>query len=101
MRMRANVQIHLRPEILDPQGKTIEESLPALGFQGVSGVRVGKSIVFLVEGENESSIRDEVEKMCREFLANPVIETYDFSLSPIEGDSSSLPDPDRARTGGL
>jgi phosphoribosylformylglycinamidine synthase PurS subunit len=80
MRANVNVTVHLRPEILDPEGKTIEDSLPALGFAGVFGVRVGKSITFEIEGPDRQSIEATVRRMCEEFLANPVIEEFSYSI---------------------
>jgi phosphoribosylformylglycinamidine synthase len=68
------VEVTLRPGIADPQGATIERSLPALGFAGVNGVRVGKSIRFTVQADDEAAARREVEEMCEKFLTNPVIE---------------------------
>ena len=68
------VEVTLRPGIADPQGQTIERSLPALGFEGVNGVRVGKSIRFTVQADDEAAARREVEEMCEKFLTNPVIE---------------------------
>jgi phosphoribosylformylglycinamidine synthase len=68
------VEVSLREGIADPQGATIERSLPTLGFDGVSGVRVGKSIRFSIEATDEASARAEVEDLCARFLTNPVIE---------------------------
>jgi phosphoribosylformylglycinamidine synthase len=68
------VEVSLRPGIADPQGATIERSLPALGFDGVSGVRVGKLIRFTIDATDEGSARREVEDLCARFLTNPVIE---------------------------
>lgn len=69
-----SVEVRLRKGIADPQGATIERSLPALGFGGVSGVQVGKSIRFIVEAPSEYEARREVDEMCSRFLTNPVIE---------------------------
>ena len=69
-----HVEVRLRPGIADPQGSTIERALPSLGFDGVDGVRVGKSIRFTVDSADEAAARAEVEDMCRRFLTNPVIE---------------------------
>lgn len=74
MRFDVHVEVRLRPGIADPAGSTIERSLPTLGFGGVSGVRVGKSIRFAVEATDEATARAEVEDMCARFLTNPVIE---------------------------
>ena len=74
MRFDAVVEVTLRPGIADPQGATIERSLPALGFEGVSGVRVGKSIRFSIEAADEAEARRQVDDLCQRFLTNPVIE---------------------------
>ena len=76
------VEVSLREGIADPEGLTIERALPALGFSGVSGVRVGKSLRFVVEASSEAEARQQVEAMCERFLANPVIEYADISLRP-------------------
>jgi phosphoribosylformylglycinamidine synthase len=68
------VEVKHRAGIADPQGATIERSLPTLGFDGVSGVTVGKAIRFACEAVDEASARREVAEMCERFLTNPVIE---------------------------
>jgi phosphoribosylformylglycinamidine synthase len=68
------VEVQLRPGVADPQGATIERSLPTLGFDGVSGVRVGKCIRFSLEAGDEATARAEVDDLCARFLTNPVIE---------------------------
>lgn len=68
------VEVSLRPGIADPQGSTVERALPALGYDGVSRVRMGKAIRFAIEADDEASARSQVEDLCRRFLANPVIE---------------------------
>jgi phosphoribosylformylglycinamidine synthase len=74
------VEVSLREGVADPQGSTIERSLPTLGFDGVRGVRVGKSIRFEIEATDESAARDEVEDLCRRFLTNPVIEDAEIRI---------------------
>ena len=83
MTFDAVVHVSLRPGIADPQGATIERALPALGFEGVSGVGVGKSIRFTVESDDEASARSLVEDLCHRFLTNPVIEDSEISLSAV------------------
>ncbi|MHB1325252.1 MAG: phosphoribosylformylglycinamidine synthase subunit PurS [Thermoleophilia bacterium] len=76
--MKAKVYITPKAGILDPQGLTIERSLPALGFEGVSNVRVGKYIELeLPDGEAAGAAVDE---MCHKLLANPIIEDFKFEL---------------------
>jgi phosphoribosylformylglycinamidine synthase PurS subunit len=83
MRYEARVEITHLPGILDPQGATIERALPALGYDNVSEVRVGKSIRLVLEADDEAGARDQVEEMCRRLLANPVIEGYEIALSEL------------------
>jgi phosphoribosylformylglycinamidine synthase len=77
------VEVSLRPGIADPQGATIERSLPALGFDHVSGVRTGKAIRFSIDADGEAAARDQVDELCRRFLTNPVIE--DAQVTVAEG----------------
>lgn len=81
MKFDVLVEIRLRPGIADPQGATIERALPALGFAGVSQVGVGKAIRFTLDAPDEAEARSQVEELCRRFLANPVIEDSEMSLS--------------------
>lgn len=78
-----HVDVQLRPGIADPQGSTIERSLPTLGFDGITGVRVGKSIRFTIEAADEASARSEVDDLCRRFLTNPVIEDATIELEAV------------------
>jgi phosphoribosylformylglycinamidine synthase PurS subunit len=75
------VEVKPRPGIADPQGATVERALPALGFAGVRGVRIGKAIRFQVEADDEPAARARVEEMCQRFLTNPVIEDAEVSIS--------------------
>jgi len=75
-----HVDVQLRPGIADPQGSTIERSLPALGFDGIDEVRVGKSIRFRLEAADEASARQQVDDLCARFLTNPVIEDATVEL---------------------
>ena len=68
------VEVQLRPGIADPQGATIERALPALGFDGVRNVRVGKAMRFTVDANDAAAAEAEVVEMCGRFLTNPVIE---------------------------
>ncbi len=80
MQFSVLVEVRLRPGIADPQGATVERSLPALGFGDVSGVRVGKAVRFAVEAPDEAQARSRVAELCERFLTNPVIEDYDVSI---------------------
>ena len=69
--MRARVLIRPKEGILDPQGQTVERALPALGFDGVSDVRIGRLV------ELEVPDIAEVEAMCEKLIANPLVEDYE------------------------
>ena len=68
------VDVQLRDGIADPAGATVERSLPALGYRGISGVTVGKTVRFRIEAVDEKEARSVAEDLCVTFLANPVIE---------------------------
>ena len=74
------VEVTLRPGIADPQGATIERSLPLLGVSSVSGVRVGKAIRLTVHAVDEGNARTLVDDLCVRFLTNPVIEDASVSV---------------------
>ena len=83
MRYEARVEITHLPGIADPQGATVERSLPALGYDNVSHVRVGKSIRLVVDAPDEAAALAQVDEMCRRLLANPVIEAYEVELTEL------------------
>ena len=70
------VLVRLRPGLLDPQGKAVESSLPAMGWSNVSGVRVGRHVELTIEAEDEAAARAQVEEMARRLFSNPVIEDF-------------------------
>ncbi len=83
--MKAKVLIRPKEGILDPQGKAVERALPALGFEGVSDVRVGR----LVELETDDPSK--LDSLCEKLLANPLIEDFEVQL---EDDGEDEPAPD-------
>jgi phosphoribosylformylglycinamidine synthase PurS subunit len=70
--VRARVLIRPKEGILDPQGQTVERALPALGFEGVSDVRIGRLVELNVDDVSR------VGEMCERLLANPLIEDYEI-----------------------
>ena len=73
---RVIVDVMLKPEILDPQGKAVLGALPRLGFSGVRGVRQGKRFELELDGEADEARLAEVAVVAETLLSNPVIETY-------------------------
>ncbi len=78
------VETRLRPGIADPQGHTIERSLPHLGFEGIRSVRVGKAFRFDLEAVDEAEARAHADEVTQRFLINPVIEEADVSISAVQ-----------------
>ena len=75
------VEVTLRAGIADPQGSTIERALPALGFDGISGVTVGKAFRFTVDAPDQAAARSHVDELCQRFLTNPVMEDADITIT--------------------
>lgn len=86
MRYSVSIEVAGLDSMADPEGQTIERALPALGFEGVSEVRVGKVVRFLLESPDEASAAAQVEEMCGRLLANPVIETASVAITRREPD---------------
>jgi len=78
--MKARIRITLKAGVLDPQGKAIEHALTALGIPGVEDVRQGKYIEVKLGSASEAHARETVERMCKDLLANTVIENYSYEL---------------------
>jgi phosphoribosylformylglycinamidine synthase len=72
---RIAIDVLLKREILDPQGRAVERALPRMGYEGVGDVRVGKHLELDVDADGDA-LRDQIERMCADFLTNPVIESY-------------------------
>jgi phosphoribosylformylglycinamidine synthase len=73
---RVVVDVMLKPEILDPQGKAVHGALPRLGFEGISDVRQGKRFELEVDGEVTDKRLAEVHELAEKLLSNPVIEDF-------------------------
>ena len=77
--MRATVLVRPKQGILDPQGEAVESSLRQLGFP-VGDARVGRVVDLELEANDPEQARAEVERMCEQLLANPLIESYEIEL---------------------
>jgi phosphoribosylformylglycinamidine synthase PurS subunit len=77
--VKATVLVRPKPGILDPQGQAVESSLRHLGF-AVSAARVGRLVEIEVETTDAAEARSEIERMCEQLLANPLIESYEIEL---------------------
>jgi len=77
--MKATVLVRPKEGILDPQGQAIEQSLRKLGFD-VAQARIGRVVDVEVDAASADEARAKVEEMCRQLLANPLIESYEIEL---------------------
>jgi phosphoribosylformylglycinamidine synthase PurS subunit len=78
--MRATVLVRPKPGILDPQGEAVESSLRQLGFS-VEEARVGRVVDLQLGDGDPDQARAELERMCEQLLANPLIESYEITVS--------------------
>jgi phosphoribosylformylglycinamidine synthase len=79
----AEIFVSLKPVVNDPQGLAIRDGLHALGYNGVESVRAGKYLRVTLESDSNESAHTEVAQMCDQLIANPVIETYEISITPL------------------
>jgi phosphoribosylformylglycinamidine synthase subunit PurS len=77
--VKATVLVRPKLGILDPQGEAVERALGHLGF-AVSDARVGKVVDLELSADDEAGARAQVERMCEQLLANPLIESYEIEL---------------------
>jgi phosphoribosylformylglycinamidine synthase PurS subunit len=78
--VRAKVFVSPKREVLDPQGKVVETGLHSLGYEKVSGVRVGKYIELDLGDVDAEAAEAKLSEMCERFLANPIVEDYRYEL---------------------
>jgi phosphoribosylformylglycinamidine synthase subunit PurS len=79
---QARIYVTLRPSVLDPAGAAVRSGIEHLGFQNVASVRIGKYIEVSLDSADEQSAQVELNQICDQLLANPVIENYRFELVP-------------------
>jgi len=79
----AHVNVMLRPVINDPQGLAVKDGLHSLGFDGVSAVRVGKRVDITLDAASAEDAEAQVREMCRQLLANPVIEDFEVGVTEV------------------
>jgi len=78
--MRVTVTIDRRPEIADPEGTTVQRALHDLGFTEARSVRMDRVIHMDVDGDDPNEVKARVEDMCRQLLANPVLEDFEVAV---------------------
>ncbi|MEE3251336.1 MAG: phosphoribosylformylglycinamidine synthase subunit PurS [Actinomycetota bacterium] len=89
MQFSVLVDIRLRDGISDPAGATVERALPMLGYEGIVGVTVGKTIRFTIEAADAEAARVSAAELTESFLTNPVIEDADLTVEAISPESDT------------
>jgi phosphoribosylformylglycinamidine synthase len=79
--VKAKIYVTLKEGILDPQGKAIQQSLEALGYHGLQGIRAGKYLEIKMSDRSIESAQRDLREMCEKLLANTVIEDYRFEIA--------------------
>jgi phosphoribosylformylglycinamidine synthase subunit PurS len=80
----AKILVTLRPSVLDPAGVAVQSGLQQLGYDKVEQVRIGKYIELTITSPDEKKARQDLNNICDQMLANPVIENYRFDLIEVE-----------------
>jgi phosphoribosylformylglycinamidine synthase len=78
--MKAKIIITPKKAVLDPQGKTVQNALAHMGYQGIGAVHVGKYLEVELAGADKEVVRKQIDEACHKILSNPVIEDYRFEL---------------------
>jgi len=78
--MKAKIIITPKKAVLDPQGKTVQNALEHMGYQGIGAVHVGKYLEIELTGNDQAIAREQLDQACHKFLSNPVIEDYKLEI---------------------
>lgn len=88
IKYQAQIYVTLRPSVLDPAGTAVRSGLEHLGYDNVEQVRIGKYVELTLNAPDEETAREQLDRICDQMLANPVIENYRFELmqasAPVE-----------------
>lgn len=80
MKFQAEIDVMPKKEILDPQGKAVTGSMKNLGLSEIQNVRIGKHISLEIDAATEAAAHEQVDKACKNLLANLIMESYSFKL---------------------
>ena len=84
MKYLASIDIMPHKELLDPEGKTVAKNMKNIDVSGVEDIRIGKHITMTFVAESEDDANEKVEAACKKLLANVIMETYSFTIQPVE-----------------
>jgi phosphoribosylformylglycinamidine synthase len=78
--MKARIIVTPKKAVLDPQGKSVQNALTQMGYQGIGDVHVGKYLEIELAGNDKEAWRKQIDNACHKILSNPVIEDYSFEI---------------------
>ncbi len=81
MKFNAHITVMPQKALLDPQGRAVSASMKNLNLSEIDNVRIGKHITLEVDATSKEDAQQKVDQACKQLLANPIMETYDFKLS--------------------
>jgi phosphoribosylformylglycinamidine synthase subunit PurS len=81
--IKARIYITLKEQVADPQGIAIKHALESLHFKEVEKARMGKVVTLMLNTKSKKKAGEDIDKMCKKILANPVTEEYKFELEEI------------------
>ena len=84
IKYQAKIFVTLRSSVLDPAGVAVQSGLKQMEYNNVEQVRIGKYIELMITADSENSARQDLDRICDQMLANPVIENYRFDLTEVE-----------------
>lgn len=82
---QAKIYVTLRSSVLDPAGTAVRTGLSHMGYDNIDQVRIGKYIELNIESADQTSAQEQLDRVCDQLLANPVIENYRIELTPAGG----------------
>jgi phosphoribosylformylglycinamidine synthase subunit PurS len=83
MKYRAEIDVMPQKALLDPQGKAVTGSMKNLGLSEIQNVRIGKHITLEIEAQDKAAASTKVEAACNQLLANPIMESFQYTLVEI------------------
>jgi len=80
---QAQIYVTLRPSVLDPAGTAVQSGLIHMGYSNVEQVRIGKYVELTLTAVDQATAQQQLDRICDQLLANPVIENYRFELKEV------------------
>jgi phosphoribosylformylglycinamidine synthase len=83
MKFKAEIDVMPLDALLDPQGKAVTNSMKNIGLSEIDGVRIGRHVRLFIEADDQATAEQKVEEACKKLLANQIMESYSFIVTPL------------------